>query len=169
MLFRSLQFAGEVLTADYADVPVFAEFTCDGETKSVRGFYDGEGMYKVRFLPEKPGEYTWKASGAVNAEGNETCEAADSEHHGLVKAVDTHFEYEDGKLFLPFGTTVYALAHQEDALVEQTLETLKAAPFNKVRMCVFPKDYDTIRLSCHASASFPWAKDFRRPAASAAD
>ena len=50
----------------------------------------------------------------MNAEGHETCEAADSEHHGLVKAVDTHFEYEDGKLFQPFGTTVYALAHQED-------------------------------------------------------
>lgn len=137
-----LQFAGEVLSADYADIPLVAEFTCCGESKTVKGFYDGEGVYIVRFLPEKPGEYTWRVSGAVTAEGHETCEAADSEHHGLVKAVDTHFEYEDGKLFVPFGTTVYALAHQDDALVEQTLETLKAAPFNKLRLCVFPKDYD---------------------------
>lgn len=60
----------------------------------------------------------------------------------MVKAVGTHFEYEDGTYFYPFGTTVYALASQEDALVEQTLESLKNAPFNKVRMCVFPKDYD---------------------------
>ena len=137
-----LQFAGEALTADYADVSLSAAFICSGETKNVKGFYDGEGRYIVRFLPEKPGEYTWKVSGAVNAEGHETCEAADSGHHGLVKAVDTHFEFEDGKLFAPFGTTVYALAHQDDALVEQTLATLKAAPFNKLRMCVFPKDYD---------------------------
>ena len=28
-----------------------------------------------------------------------------------------------------------------DALEEQTLETLKTAGFNKMRMCVFPKDY----------------------------
>ena len=28
-----------------------------------------------------------------------------------------------------------------DAVQEQTLETLKKAPFNKIRMCVFPKDY----------------------------
>ncbi len=137
-----LQFVGEVLTADYAVIPLVAEFTNSAESKKVYGFYDGEGVYKIRFLPEKPGEYIWKVSGAVNAEGHEICEAADGEHHGLVKAVDTHFEFEDGKLFVPFGTTVYALAHQENALVEQTLQTLKAAPFNKVRMCVFPKDYD---------------------------
>ena len=137
-----LQFAGAALTEDYADIPLCAEFTCGGETKTVKGFYDGEGVYKVRFLPEKTGEYRWKVTGAATAEGSEICEAADSAHHGLVKAVATHFEYADGKAFVPFGTTVYALAHQDDALVEQTLETLKAAPFNKVRMCVFPKDYD---------------------------
>lgn len=137
-----LHFSGKTINEDYAESSLFAEFYCDGERKTVKGFYDGEGRYIVRFLPEKPGEYTWKVSGAVNAEGHEICEAADGEHHGLVKAVDTHFEFEDGKLFVPFGTTVYALAHQEDALVEQTLQTLKAAPFNKVRMCVFPKDYD---------------------------
>ena len=28
--------------------------------------------------------------------------------------MDTHFEYEDGKLFQPFGTTVYALPLPED-------------------------------------------------------
>lgn len=61
--------------------------------------------------------------------------------HGMVKAVDTHFEYEDGTFFYPFGTTIYALAHQTPELMEQTFETLKNAPFNKVRMCVFPKHY----------------------------
>lgn len=61
--------------------------------------------------------------------------------HGMVKAVDTHFEYEDGTLFFPFGTTIYALAHQSVELMEQTFETLKKSPFNKVRMCVFPKHY----------------------------
>ena len=56
--------------------------------------------------------------------------------------METHFAFEDGTAFIPFGTTVYALAHQEDALVEETLESLRSAPFNKVRMCVFPKHYD---------------------------
>ncbi len=136
-----LAFPGEALTDHWAQIDLRAEFTCGDTVKTVKGFYDGEGRYIIRFLPETVGEWHWKVTGAVNAEGTEICEAAENAH-GLVKAVDTHFEYEDGMLFIPFGTTVYALAHQDDALVEQTLETLKNAPFNKVRMCVFPKHYD---------------------------
>lgn len=61
--------------------------------------------------------------------------------HGIVKVVGTHFQYEDGTYFYPFGTTIYALAHQTPELIEQTFQTLKNSPFNKVRMCVFPKHY----------------------------
>jgi hypothetical protein len=39
------------------------------------------------------------------------------------------------------GTTSYAWTHQGDELEEQTLATLRTAPFNKMRMCVFPKSY----------------------------
>ena len=42
---------------------------------------------------------------------------------------------------MPFGTTVYALIHQDEALVNQTMESLRKSPFNKVRLCVFPKSY----------------------------
>lgn len=45
--------------------------------------------------------------------------------HGMVKAVGTHFEYEDGTHFYPFGTTVYALAHQEDNLIDQDTAYVK--------------------------------------------
>ena len=134
-------FSGEELHDRWADIDLTAEFTCGNESKTVKGFYDGDGRYIVRFLPEIAGQWHWRMTGLINAEGTELCQSAD-EAHGLVRAVDTHFEYTDGTLFIPFGTTVYALAHQEDALVSQTLESLKNAPFNKVRMCVFPKDYD---------------------------
>jgi hypothetical protein len=40
------------------------------------------------------------------------------------------------------GTTCYAWHHQGDALEAQTLTTLAASPFNKIRMCVFPKRYN---------------------------
>lgn len=136
-----LVFPGEALTDRWAQIDLTTEFACGDTVKTVKGFYDGDGRYIVRFLPEIAGEWHWRVTGAVNTEGTEICEAANGAH-GLVKAVDTHFEYEDGALFIPFGTTVYALAHQEDTLVEQTLESLKNAPFNKVRMCVFPKHYD---------------------------
>ena len=136
-----LVFSGETLTDNWAQIGLTANFFCGDTVKTVKGFYDGDGRYAVRFLPEMAGVWHWKVSGAVNAEGTENCEPANGAH-GLVKAVDTHFEYEDGTLFIPFGTTVYALAHQDDALMEQTLNSLKAAPFNKVRLCVFPKHYD---------------------------
>ena len=135
-----LRFDGEKLADSWAGIDLTAVFACEGETKTVKGFYDGDGKYAVRFLPEHPGEYTWQVTGAVNGSGKEICLPV-GKAHGVVRAADTHFEFADGSLFIPFGTTVYALASQDDALVEQTLTTLKNAPFNKVRMCVFPKHY----------------------------
>lgn len=95
----------------------------------------------MRFLPEVPGLWHYKVSGCVEAEGSVEVEAAKN-GHGLVRAKELHFVYQDGTPFYPFGTTVYALMHQEEGLVEQTMESLKNAPFNKVRFCVFPKHYD---------------------------
>ena len=46
-----------------------AEFTFGDETTSVPGFYAGNGVYKVRFLPKQAGKYQWKVSGVVCAEG----------------------------------------------------------------------------------------------------
>ena len=136
-----LSFEGQVPEHDTCAPDLTVTFTHDGTKTAVRGFYDGDGIYRARFLPEETGSYQWKAEGIVQAEGTEDCRPADEKHHGRVIAEGTHFRYEDGSRYLPFGTTVYALAHQEDALVDQTIGTLSGAPFNKVRMCVFPKHY----------------------------
>lgn len=57
----------------------------------------------------------------------------------IVKAEGLHFCYESGITYLPFGTTVYALMYQPKERIRQTMDTLKKSPFNKIRMCVFPK------------------------------
>lgn len=124
---------------------VTAAFTDEaGITTTVRGFAAADDMVKVRFYPSSCGSYTYEINGAVKASGSIVCERA--EHgagtHGIVRACGTHFRYDDGTWFYPFGTTVYALVHQEKALVDRTMETLSGAPFNKVRMCVFPKHYE---------------------------
>jgi len=67
-------------------------------------------------------------------------EALLREHHHRVRNT-FHFEYADGTPHYDVGTTCYAWVHQGDALEEQTLATLKHAPFNKLRMCIFPKHY----------------------------
>lgn len=136
-----LCFTASAPSHSFAQVELNAEFSCQGKNWRVKGFYDGNDTYKVRFTPELTGNWTWKVWGLVNDCGEFSVEA-DENYHGRVKTQGHHFVYADGKRYLPFGTTVYALAHQPDALVEQTLDTLSKAPFDKVRMCVFPKHYD---------------------------
>lgn len=79
--------------------------------------------------------------------------------HGIVRAVDTHFEYEDGTIYYPFGTTVYALLYQEMGVYEQTMNTLQNAPFNKIRFCIFPKHYE---WNYNEPSFFPFERDGRR-------
>lgn len=136
-----LEFQGEKLDKDWAQVEISARLWCGDRELNVTGFYAGEGVYKVRFLPDVPGLWQYEVFGCVEKEGSVEVEPAKGAH-GLVRAEEEHFVYQDGASFYPFGTTVYALMHQEESLIVQTMKSLREAPFNKVRFCVFPKHYD---------------------------
>ncbi|MEE3480340.1 MAG: DUF5060 domain-containing protein, partial [Succiniclasticum sp.] len=66
-----LVFPGEALRDRWAQIDLTAVFACGDTVKTVKGFYDGDGRYIVRFLPEIAGEWHWRVTGAVNAEGTE--------------------------------------------------------------------------------------------------
>lgn len=119
------------------DIDLEAHFMGAGEEIRVKGFYAGNRICKVRFLPRRTGEYVYKVEGIVQDSGRILCEPGTG--HGMVRTEGTHFVYEDGMRYLPFGTTVYAMVHQSNELMEQTFETLSGSPFNKIRFCVFPK------------------------------
>lgn len=130
----------------FVDVRVGARFRFGNRTLEVGGFYDGGGLYRIRFMPDEVGDWTYGTFSNVPAlngkTGHFTVIAASGSNHGAVRVLyTTHFGYEDGTPYVPIGTTCYAWTHQGDALEEQTLETLRSAPFNKLRMCVFPKSY----------------------------
>lgn len=130
----------------YVDVELGATFRHGNRSVSVPGFYDGDGQYKVRFMPDSEGEWSFVTTSSAEAldgaTGRFTCGPARSGVHGPVRVHNQfHFAYADGTSYLPFGTTCYAWTHQPPELQAQTLETLKTAPFNKLRMGVFPKDY----------------------------
>jgi hypothetical protein len=130
----------------FEDVTFSAEFTNGAEKIKAEGFYDGNGRYKVRFMPPKTGDWKFRTTSnsrtLTGKTGSFTCVPATGDNHGPVRVADTyHFKYADGKRYYPFGTTLYAWTHQSEGLEEITLQTLKNAPFNKVRMCVFPKYY----------------------------
>ncbi|MEO5562642.1 MAG: DUF5060 domain-containing protein, partial [Chitinophagaceae bacterium] len=133
----------------FMDTWLTAEFTHNSKKVTVNGFYDGEGVFKIRFMPDETG--IWKFTTKSNKKalsgrkGEFTCAAPAPGNHGPVKVASTwHFKYADGQWYYPFGTTLYAWTHQGKELQEQTLQTLKTAGFNKVRMCVFPKYYSHV-------------------------
>lgn len=122
-------------------------FVFDNRQVTVRGFYDGNGIYKIRFMPDKLGEWSFYTESNCEElndfKGTFKCIESSENNHGPVNVSDiTHFSYADGKPFYPFGTTAYVWNHQSEELQKQTLETLEKSPFNKIRMCVFPKYYD---------------------------
>ncbi len=130
----------------FVDVELGARFELGHRSIDVDGFYNGAGVYRVRFMPDTVGEWTYTTRSnrpeLDGKSGKVICTEARAGNHGPVRVRNTtHFAYEDGAPYIPIGTTAYAWTHQGDALEEQTLATLRAAPFNKMRMCVFPKSY----------------------------
>ena len=121
-------------------------FTGRNETVTADGFYDGDGTYKVRFMPSFEGEYRFRVEADFleeAAEGSFVVKEPEAGNHGPVRVVGTwHFAYEDGTPYYSIGTTCYVWELQDDNRIEETLQSLKEARFNKIRFCVFPKHYD---------------------------
>ena len=136
--------SGPAPAGSQAEIDLRGSFQGDGKSMAVKGFYAGDGEYRLRFLPEAAGDYPYEIvsdSLGIRESGVLHAEPADAGRHGPVRAKGTALFYADGTRFASFGTTVYALANQSKALIEETLETLGEAPFNKLRTCVFPKHY----------------------------
>lgn len=136
-----LSFEKHIFLDDEVDIDLQATFVCGGESVTVKGFYAGKDTFKVRFLPTQAGIYHYTVSGVADQEGCFGIEPAAADKHGILQADGIRVKYMDGTEFTPFGTTVYALAHQDKRMVRQTLETLAVEPFNKIRICLFPKHY----------------------------
>ena len=130
----------------FIDISFGARFRCRHRTLDAAGFYDGGGVYRVRFMPDAEGEWTWETQSSTpelaGRTGAFSCTGPEPGRHGPVRVRNSyHFAYDDGTPYRPVGTTCYAWSHQPADRREETLETLKGAPFNKLRMCVFTKDY----------------------------
>ena len=130
----------------FLEISFSAEFRHRQRKIVVDGFYDGEGRYVVRFMPDTLGDWQFvtrsSAAELNDLNGSFECLPPAAGNHGPVAVEHTyHFAYADGTPYYPFGTACYAWTHQGKALEEQTLETLAGAPFNKLRMCIFPKHY----------------------------
>jgi hypothetical protein len=141
-----LNLPGPAAGNPFVDVTLTATFRYGHRAVTVDGFYDGEGSYKVRFMPDELGAWTWTTASSAPAlndkSGSFQCIAPQAGNRGPVSVRDGfHFGYADGAPFVECGTTCYAWAFQAEETQRQTIETLAASPFNKLRMCLFPKWY----------------------------
>ncbi len=135
----------------FTDVEFGARFSRGHRSVRVAGFYDGEGTFRVRFMPDAQGTWRYETFGSLDAldgvGGDFECAPPSEGNHGPVRVDGRHhFRYADGRRYYQVGTTCYAWCHQGDELEEQTLATLAEAPFNKLRMCVLPKWYAFNRI-----------------------
>lgn len=130
----------------FVDVDLQAAFSFGSRQVRVPGFYDGDGNYRIRFMPDAEGVWSFRTtSNAAELNGKTgsfVCDPASMGRHGPVSVRGQfHFAHADGTPYFPFGTTCYAWTHQPLAMQAETLATLAGARFNKLRMGVFPKHY----------------------------
>jgi len=140
-----LSLAGPSVGNPFKEVTLAAVFTQEHRNLRVTGFYDGGGAYRVRFMPDAPGRWSYvtesSAPELAGHTGELVCTApATPGNHGPVgTAHQFHFQYADGTPYFPFGTTTYAYLFTAEESAKASIDGMKQARFNKSRVCVLPK------------------------------
>jgi hypothetical protein len=129
----------------FADVELRVAYRYRNRVVTVDGFYDGDGVYRARFMPDREGrwEYVTRSSASEldGHRGSFDCIPPGPGNHGPVGVHGAHhFAYADGTRYDCIGTTCYHWTYESKEIQELTLASLRAAPFDKVRMCLLPTD-----------------------------
>lgn len=130
----------------YDDVKLTAVFKNKTQEVKVAGFYNGDGKYIIRFSPEQTGNWTYTTESNLpelaGKKGAFSCIKPSGDNHGPIRIANIwYFKYADGTPYFQVGTTCYQWTSESKELQDQTIKTLSTAPFNKIRMCIFPKWY----------------------------
>jgi len=132
----------------FKEVTLSARFTLKHRTVQVTGFYDGAGVYRVRFMPNAEGRWSYATeSSAEQLRGHagefDCVPPTTAGNHGpVITAHQFHFQYADGTPYFPFGTTTYAYLFTSDENAKASVSGMRKARFNKTRVCVLPKPLD---------------------------
>ena len=108
----------------FLDVKLSARFIRGDRVVKVNGFFDGDGKYLIRFMPDAVGNWTYVTQSDETSldgkKGSFRCKKPSPDNRGPVRVSNQyHFAYADGTPYYPFGTTCYAWIHQGDELEEQ--------------------------------------------------
>ena len=128
----------------FTDESINGVFSSGSEEIPVKGFYDGNGEYVVRFMPSSEGKYSYRITASFGEEHSGSLEVLPPAegNHGPVRADGRRLVYADGTPYFSIGTTCYVWELQSDELIDETIKSLEESSFNKIRFCIFPKHYD---------------------------
>lgn len=129
------------------DVELTATFSGPDTTMTVSGFYAGNGVFKVRFMPKTVGKWTYVTHSSLEAldsqQGSFECVSPSAGNHGPVVVDGRYaFKYADGTRYYPIGTTAYDWMHVSADMQKLTVKSLSEARFNKIRMLLFVQNFD---------------------------
>jgi hypothetical protein len=137
------------------EVTLTAAFTSpEGETRMVDGFWDGGRIWRVRFCPDTPGQWTFstmcsdrKNDGLGGQSGKFLCTAPIGEspfqRHGPIRVARDrrHFEHADGTPFFWLADTVWNGARVSSPRDWQRYSAIRASQaFNVALWSVAPGD-----------------------------
>ncbi len=137
------------------DVELAGEFTGpDGAHLSVPGFYDGEGVWKIRFSPTRQGDWSLRTISsleALNGKAESSIACVSNRHpniHGVLKvdaAHPYHFVYEDGTRYFLLGYEADWLwapemNDPESKVMHRLIDQMAARGFNHVLVNVYAHD-----------------------------
>ena len=78
----------------FTEVTFTADFFNSDTSYSVTGFYDGNNIYKLRFMPQTIGKWQYKTHSNIkelnNVKGAFNCIKAANNNYGIVKVSDTY-------------------------------------------------------------------------------
>ncbi|GAB3018310.1 DUF5605 domain-containing protein [Niabella terrae] len=133
----------------FTEVQFTASFHTKDTTVTVSGFYDGNDQFVIRFMPFLAGTWYYETHSnlpALDGKNGSFKSEKDSSQRGMVRVSGAHnFKYANGSYFYPVGTTAYAWNHMETGIQKLTLSSLRQSGFNKLRFCVFPKNYNLVK------------------------
>ena len=130
--------SGRDYTNPFTEVQLRCRFRSGTKEVLVDGFYDGHGTWKVRFMPEAQGSWSFTTISSdpdLNQKtGSFQVTAPGTGNHGPVRVSDKyHFRYADDTEYFLLGTTTYGGVGGDSRNRLRTNNRLSHSPFNKTR------------------------------------
>ena len=129
-------------TRDYAnpfiDVTLEATFTSPaGKKLKALGFYDGDKTWRLRFMPDSPGDWRYQAKfsdGSPGISGLFRCVSKSRFHGPLLvdRANPLWFQYADGTHAYLLAFHLWSLDAMDEQTLGRTLDFLKTQGFNAI-------------------------------------